>query len=442
MATRDNGLAATLYGPCTVSALAGDGVPVKISTTTDYPFGETIRMRVEPARTAAFPLYIRIPGWCRKAQISVNGSAMPATPDRKGFVKIARTWAKNDVVELQFPMTPRVVRGYETEVPSADRQYFAEFRTPEFFQPRRLPYASVLCGPLLFSLPLADVDPNTPVKDAKWQYALDTDAARCDAGITLEHKPMPAHWDWPLDAPLVLKVSVQSFDWQPSDAHALPDKPVGGTASATVGLVPYGCTKFRILDVPGDGKSMEGSLECISGVATRRNIRMRPRFCGLRPTATIGGRYATKFAPRSKPMSKFSFYAAVSRLICKCAALPLAAAVVALLIQPAGGLEIKAAPPTPYLVQPAFHSAEIRHGQAPRLDSGTDAPRPAKRFRRPSRRTLPRGVQRHLRFGPQSAGKAERRQCRRRRLVEWRDGRQLALRPLHARLPDRRTGRR
>jgi hypothetical protein len=248
MATGDNGLAATLYGPCTVSALAGEGVPVTIGTTTDYPFGETIRLRVEPARKAAFPLYVRIPGWCRNARITVNGSNVPVMRDSKGFVKIARTWTSNDVVELRFPMRPRVIHGYETEVPSANRQYFG-FRSPEYFQPRRLPYMSVLLGPLLFSLPIADVDPNTPVADAKWQYALDTDAARHDAGITVKRKAMPTHWDWPLDAPVILKAPVQSFDWQPTDVQALPAKPVSGTA-ATVRLVPYGCTKFRISMFP------------------------------------------------------------------------------------------------------------------------------------------------------------------------------------------------
>ena len=258
MATRDNGLAATLYGPCTVSALAGDGVPVKISTATDYPFGETIRLRAEPAKKAAFPLYVRIPGWCQNARITVNGSRMLARRDSKGFVKIERTWSKNDVVELRFPMNPRVVCGYETEVPSANRRYFG-YRGQEYFQPRRLPYASILLGPLLFSLPVADVDPNTPVADAKWQYALDIDATRRDAGITVEHKSMPTHWDWPLDAPVVLKVPVRSFNWQPTDVQALPASPVSGIAPAIVPLVPYGCTKFRISMFPVTGQTWKGT---------------------------------------------------------------------------------------------------------------------------------------------------------------------------------------
>ena len=64
MATADRGLAAALYGPCSVSAMAGPGVPVKLTCTTAYPFEETIRVSVEPRRKASFPLYFRIPAWC------------------------------------------------------------------------------------------------------------------------------------------------------------------------------------------------------------------------------------------------------------------------------------------------------------------------------------------------------------------------------------------
>ena len=49
--------------------------------------------------------------------------------------KPARTWAKDDVIELQLPMTPEIVRGYETEFPSANRKYF-NFEPDPLFQPR------------------------------------------------------------------------------------------------------------------------------------------------------------------------------------------------------------------------------------------------------------------------------------------------------------------
>ena len=260
MATRDNGLAATLYGPCTVSARVGGGVPVKVTTTTSYPFGETIHLRIEPDKDVTFPLYLRIPGWCKSPRVTVNGSRVGITPDARGFVKIARTWSEGDSVELQLPMEPNVLRGYETEFPSANRKYFS-FEPDEVFQPRRLPYASVLYGPLLFALPIPDVNANTPAPDAKWQYALDTDAGHSDTGITVEHRPMPAHWDWPLDAPVAMKVPARAFDWKPTDVQALPERPVGGTASETICLVPYGCTKFRISMFPVTSRAWpQGSL--------------------------------------------------------------------------------------------------------------------------------------------------------------------------------------
>jgi uncharacterized protein len=78
---------------------------------------------------------------------------------------------------------------------------------------------------------------------------LDTEASHRVGGIQVARRAMPAHWDWPLDAPLVLTAPAQAFDWQPTDAQALPDKPVTGTP-ATIRLVPYGCTKFRISMFP------------------------------------------------------------------------------------------------------------------------------------------------------------------------------------------------
>lgn len=258
MATQDNGLAATLYGPCEVSALAGPRVPVKVTTMTDYPFGEVIRIKMELEKPVEFPLYLRVPKWCKNAQITVNGDRFSGPPAEKGFVRITRTWSNGDVVELTLPMEPRVIRGFETEFPATNRSYF-DFVPEPLFQPRRLPYASVLYGPLLFALPIPDIDPNTPVANAQWQYALDTDPAHPEASIKVERKPMPEQWDWPLDAPVALDVPAQYIDWHPTDAQALPDKPVSGTQAGAVRLVPYGCTKFRIAMFPVTPKTMGDS---------------------------------------------------------------------------------------------------------------------------------------------------------------------------------------
>jgi len=249
MATADQGLTATLYGPCTVSAVVGSGVPLKLTCQTAYPFEETIRVSVEPRRKAAFPLCFRIPAWCSQASATVNHTPCDVTPDQSGFLRIAREWSAGDQIELRFPMPIQVVRGYETEFPSVIRKYFG-FEPAAVFTQRRLPYASVSLGPLLFALPIADQDANTPLPGAAWQYALDTVARRKGSDITVERKEMPPAWNWPLDAPVQLRVPAQAIDWNPSDAQALPDAPVTGKGAQFLHLVPYGCTKFRISMFP------------------------------------------------------------------------------------------------------------------------------------------------------------------------------------------------
>jgi hypothetical protein len=258
MTAPDGGLAATLHAPVSVTARLDAGRTVKIATATEYPFQETLRWTINPDAPLAFPLHLRIPAWCRDASVTVNGARASARPNQAGFVKLARTWKPGDVVELRLPMKPEVVPGYETEVPAVNRKYFG-FRSEAYFTPRRAPFASVHLGPLLFALPIPDLDPNTPAPDAKWQYALDVAQARRPGGLLVERQPMPARWDWPLASPLTLKAPARAFAWEPTDARALPDQPVGGGAAATVRLVPYGCTKFRISMFPVVAESGKNS---------------------------------------------------------------------------------------------------------------------------------------------------------------------------------------
>ena len=100
MATYDNGLAATCYGPCKVTALAAERVPVEITCNTDYPFGETIEMSINPAREAVFPIFFHIPGWCANPELSVNGVANKVEQNAKGFACVSRSWKAGDTVRL------------------------------------------------------------------------------------------------------------------------------------------------------------------------------------------------------------------------------------------------------------------------------------------------------------------------------------------------------
>ena len=251
MATYDNGLAATCYGPCKVTALVADRVPVVIDCKTDYPFNETIEISVQPAREAAFPLDFHIPGWCAAPTLSVNGSAVAVERNAKGFVRVNRTWKPGDTVRLRLPMTASVQRGRDAASgpPYDGAHRVTPVTIPEETSTRGVPYASVSYGPLLFALPIPDTtDANTPDPSARWKFALDVQ----EPGLTVERAAMPAQWDWPLEAPLKLRANAVEIAWNPDPkAPRLPLLPAAKSKPAEpVTLIPYGCTKFRISMFP------------------------------------------------------------------------------------------------------------------------------------------------------------------------------------------------
>ncbi|MBN1343680.1 MAG: glycoside hydrolase family 127 protein [Phycisphaerae bacterium] len=251
MATYDNGLAATCYGPCKVTALVGDRVPVVIACKTDYPFNETIEMSVQPAREAAFPLDLHVPGWCAAPSMSVNGS--PATVERnaKGFARVSRSWKPGDTLRLHLPMTPSLKTGRDAASgPPYDGAHKATKVTiPEKDGIRGAPYASVSYGPLLFALPIADTtNANTPDPSARWHFALDAQAP----GLSVERTAMPDKWNWPLAAPLKIRANAVEVAWNPDPkVPRLPSVPAEKSKpTERITLVPYGCTKFRISMFP------------------------------------------------------------------------------------------------------------------------------------------------------------------------------------------------
>jgi len=75
LATGDRGLCASLYAASEVTAAVGDaGAAATIIEETDYPFGETVTLRVSVPKPTSFPLYLRIPRWCADAALAVNGA--------------------------------------------------------------------------------------------------------------------------------------------------------------------------------------------------------------------------------------------------------------------------------------------------------------------------------------------------------------------------------
>lgn len=155
LATPDDGLCAAVYAPSEVTAQVGDGATVQFEEDTHYPFEETIRFNLHTDHAVTFPLYLRIPGWCKSANVSVNGEKLSATPVADKYVRIEREWNDKDSVELDLPMEISV------------KQWTANRDS-----------VSVNYGPLTFSLKIGERyvqrDPTkTTEGDSGWQKTAD-----------------------------------------------------------------------------------------------------------------------------------------------------------------------------------------------------------------------------------------------------------------------------
>src|SRR6185295_5715804 len=116
LATHDGGLCASLYAENEVRGKVGDGTEVRITESTEYPFSDEVKLKIALPRPVEFPLYLRVPGWCQKPKVEINGKdPMRSMTFRTGnhsksHIVLVRTWKDGDVVTLTLPMRITVER--------------------------------------------------------------------------------------------------------------------------------------------------------------------------------------------------------------------------------------------------------------------------------------------------------------------------------------------
>ncbi|HKR28553.1 MAG TPA: hypothetical protein VJS11_13910, partial [Acidobacteriaceae bacterium] len=249
----NDGLAAVLYGPSRVKATVGaEQTPVEIVQTTHYPFEEDIRFTVNAERAVVFPLSLRIPGWCDAPRVAVNGAAVTANRNDKGFVVVRRTFRPGDVVTLTLPMKVAVSRWPQNGI-------------------------GVERGPLVYSLPIEAQW--TPVVEEKWSteafpgwearpasawnYGLAVDAAKLETQVQVQKQAIAEEgfdpWAKP---PVSLTVPTRKIaGWELQGNPEKPEQkftpPLPEVETAQVSetverirLEPYGSTKLRVTIFP------------------------------------------------------------------------------------------------------------------------------------------------------------------------------------------------
>lgn len=264
MATPDNGLIAAIYAPSDVTAKVGDGTAVTIKEDTHYPFGDTLNFTIQMPKATEFPLYFRIPGWCKAPKLSINGKPVEVAAASGQYIRVERTWNNKDTVTLQLPFELSV-RRWAKNHDSATVDY----------------------GPLTLSLKIKEenerVDSTkTAIGDSQWQkgadpskwpstiirpgsdwnYALVLNEKNPASSFTVETRPWPAdNFPFTTDAvPIVVKAKGRKVpQWQLDQYNLvapLQDSPVKTTEPVEdITLIPMGAARLRISAFPvaGDG---------------------------------------------------------------------------------------------------------------------------------------------------------------------------------------------
>lgn len=99
------GLWVHLYGKSKVTANMDKERKVVLTQITNYPWSGDINIQVSPDTETSFTLFLRIPAWCKKAEVLVNGEYVEKSVRLGSYLPISRVWKQGDEVQLNLSMS-------------------------------------------------------------------------------------------------------------------------------------------------------------------------------------------------------------------------------------------------------------------------------------------------------------------------------------------------
>ena len=94
---------------------------VRVTQETDYPWEGEVALALEPDAEGAFALHLRIPGWCRRPGLLVNGEPTGVAVEPGSYARLERVWEKGDEVRLDLPMPVERILSNPLVLENADR---------------------------------------------------------------------------------------------------------------------------------------------------------------------------------------------------------------------------------------------------------------------------------------------------------------------------------
>jgi DUF1680 family protein len=71
-----------------------------------------VLLSVEETGGAPWALSLRMPSWCSKPGLKLNGKHTPLQIDSRGYGVVERQWSTGDFVELELPMAARLIAAH------------------------------------------------------------------------------------------------------------------------------------------------------------------------------------------------------------------------------------------------------------------------------------------------------------------------------------------
>ncbi|MBM7572717.1 glycoside hydrolase family 127 protein [Aquibacillus albus] len=102
-ASSEQGIWVNLYVESSVSIPVEES-HVVLRQKTHYPWNGKVEITVESDRKNNCDLNLRFPGWCKSAQVYINGEPVQKLVTEKGYIKLNKTWEPGDTVIVNFDM--------------------------------------------------------------------------------------------------------------------------------------------------------------------------------------------------------------------------------------------------------------------------------------------------------------------------------------------------